>query len=748
MTELLAPAGSIEALVAAISNGADAIYLGMNRFGARAYANNFNDEDLIKAIYYAHLRKVKIYVTMNTIVYDNELKDAFDQIDKLYLYGVDGIIIQDLALFNYVVKNYPQMEAHCSTQMGIDDIEGALFFKDLGAKRVVLSREVPLEKLKQIKKQTKLPIEIFIHGALCVSYSGNCLMSGLIGYRSGNRGRCVGSCRKPYEVINNTTNEKLTNSYILSMKDLNTINHMDELKFADSLKIEGRMKEPVYVANVVKAYRKALDERVTNNEIKALNKTFNRTYTEGYMFHEDKANIVNALKPNNFGYPIGTITKKINQCYEITLSEELNQQDILRIDHNKEEVNLSVSKLYDEKNNLISSSTTKCYIKIKEPLSIGDIVYKTKDFKFTKEIENTFPKEYKRFGLNLYVYGEAGQPLSLTIECEEKTIHFESDFILEKAVKSPTTKDNFINQFSRLKETVYELKNVEYYVDNAFIPTTKMNDLRRKMVELLNEERLIKRNPISKQISPHTPICFEEKNPEISVYCTTEEQVKAAQEFGIKTIYYKENIIRRNETTYPVKKGMLLIGGYGGIYTYKNTNEFITDYSLNVVNHEMVYFLHKLGAKRITLSYEINHEQIKELLSSYYEKNKGYPNLEMIVYGRAPMMFTHYCPLKSLKQCGKCKTNEYILKDEYGYFPIESHEDCTTTILNGKILNLIDDIQNIKHITAFRIQLTKESYEESKKIIERFLNKLTSSDKTSYFNKETDTRGHFNKEIL
>ena len=348
MTELLAPAGSFEAMVAAISNGADAIYLGMNKFGARAYASNFDFEELERAIKYAHLRNVKIYVTMNTIVYENELAEAYKQIDTLYLLGVDGIIIQDLSIFSYVVENYPKMEAHCSTQMGIDDLEGTLLFKELGAKRVVLSREVPINKIKEIKTKTKIPLEIFVHGALCVSYSGNCLMSGLIGYRSGNRGRCVGSCRKPYELINTTTNETLSNSYILSMKDLKTIENINELKVADSLKIEGRMKEPVYVANVIKQYRDALDNKANKNTYINLNKTFNRTYTKGYIFGEDKKNIVNVNKPNNFGYKIGTITKILKNAYEITLIDELNQMDIIRIDHNNEDINLSISKLYDK----------------------------------------------------------------------------------------------------------------------------------------------------------------------------------------------------------------------------------------------------------------------------------------------------------------------------------------------------------------------------------------------------------------
>ncbi len=748
MTELLAPAGSFEALVAAISNGADAIYLGMNKFGARAYANNFDYEELQKAINYAHLRKVKIYVTMNTIVYDNELEEAYHQIDTIYNLGVDGVIVQDLAIFIFIIKNYPKMEVHCSTQMGIDDLEGTLLFKSLGAHRVVISREVPLQEIQRIKKISKMPIEAFVHGALCVSYSGNCLMSGLIGYRSGNRGRCVGSCRKPYELINSTTNETLTKSYILSMKDLCTIDKIKDLSFVDSLKIEGRMKEPVYVANVVNLYRKALDGQYEKEDLNLLRKTFNRTYTKGYIFKEDKENIVNPLKPNNFGYKIGTITAKTKIGYEITLTSTLNQQDIIRIDHKNEDVNLSVNRIYDKNDNLISSANTTCYIKIKEQLSIGDIVYKTKDYKYNLLVENSYPKEFNRFDLNLYVYGNVGSYLTIILECDGQTVEISSDFLLEEAVKMPTSKEQFCKQFNRLTDTVYQLNTVEYCVSNVFIPVTKINELRRVGIEKLNEKRISKRTPITLKDPTYKPLFFPSDTVSLSVFCTTNEQYLAAKELGINIIYYKDNVIRRNETKYPPKNTDVLVGGYGGIYAYKDKTNFITDYSLNIVNFPSVYFLHNLGAKRVTLSYEINQEQIKKLIENYYKAVGGYPNLEMIVYGRAPMMFTHYCPLKGMKQCGKCKNNEYILKDEYDSFPILSHEDCTTTILNGKILNLIDDLENIKHIQTFRINLTKESYEESKKILSLFLEKIKTMQPTNFFNKDTDTRGHFNKVIL
>ena len=294
--------------------------------------------------------------------------------------GVDGVIVQDMAVFDYIVNHFPEMEAHCSTQMGIDDLDGTLFWKELGAERVVLAREVDIEKAKKIRREAKVPIEIFVHGALCVSYSGNCLMSGLIGYRSGNRGRCVGSCRKQYELLDKTSGKSLGTSYLLSTKDLNTIDYIEDLKQLDSLKIEGRMKEPSYVANVVAKYRKALDGTVTAEEKDELKKTFNRTFTKGYLFGEDPKDLSNIQKPNNFGYEIGVISGSYKGMYEIRLHDELRQNDIIRVDHNNEDVNLSVVKLYDHEGNLINRADRVCYIRIKEKLAKAYLLYKTKDY--------------------------------------------------------------------------------------------------------------------------------------------------------------------------------------------------------------------------------------------------------------------------------------------------------------------------------------------------------------------------------
>ena len=747
MTELLAPAGNIEALKAAVSNGCDAVYLGMQKFGARAYSTNFDWETLAEVVRYAHLRDVKIFVTMNTVVYEEEMEDMKDQLRRLNEVGVDGVIVQDMAVFDYVVRNFVDLEAHCSTQMGIDDLEGTLLYKELGAKRVVLSREVPIETVKEIRTIAEIPIEIFIHGALCMSYSGNCLMSGLTGYRCGNRGRCVGSCRKPFEVVNVTDNQSLGTHYILSTKDLNTIDHIEELKEVDSLKIEGRMKEPVYVANVVSKYRKALDGELTWEDKENLKKTFNRTFTKGYLFHEDPRDISNIQKPNNFGYEIGKISGYYKGMCEITLKKSLTQNDVIRIDHENEDINLSVAKLFDKDGKLINKADKTCYIKLKEKVSVGDVVYKTKDQAYYKELESMLDHEFRRYDLNLKVYAYPGSKLVIDAEGLGHSYLYESEEILEEAQKSSTTKDQVEKQLSKLNDTIFTLKELEFEDYNAFIPVKMLNEARRTIVAELYELKIGDKQNRTKESEPKAKITREVKEPYLTATVTTKAQYDACKEAGIDTIYF-DNVVRRNQNQYEDREGELLIGGYGGIYRYRNSNAFVTDYSLNVTNSTACYELHKLGAKRVTLSYELNKGQLKDLVETYYKENDGYPALEMIVYGRAPLLFTKYCPMRKLNQCGICKTKQYELRDESGVFPILSHEDCTTTILNGKILNLLDEIPTIKGVEAFRLNFTMESAAEVKRIIKMARGKLTGTWTDSVFDPQTDTRGHYNKEIV
>ncbi len=743
MSELLAPAGSYEAFLAAISNGCDAVYLGLNVFSARAYAENFTIDNLEDVISYAHLRNVKVHVTMNTICYESELPLAYKTLDKLNEMGVDAIIVQDLALLSYIKDNFPNLEAHASTQTGIDNIDGVRFFEELKADRVVLAREVPIDEVQKMKKQTKMPLELFMHGALCVSYSGNCLMSGLIGLRSGNRGRCVGSCRKKFTLLTNS--KEIGNGYLLSMKDLNTTKHINELKIADSLKIEGRMKEPTYVASVVKNYRALLDNNGEAIDEINLNlaKTFNRTFTKGYLFHEDKKNITNIEKPNNYGYKIGKVIKTLNNKCFLELFLPLKQGDQIRI-QSRSEINLPITKLFDKNNNLIKEAKGLCCIELKEKTSVGDIVYKTMDIDYLNNMKKSYPKEFRRLPLDIIFVAKENEPLSLSISYQDYYVTVTYG-IATKAINNPTSEDNVYKQLSKLNDTPYEINNASIYLDDhLFINMRDINELRRLGIKALNEQRIQKREMIVGKPN-YVPISFKINQPKLACYCTTIEQYEAAKESNIEIIYFN-NVIRRNHVDFKEITGEVLVGGYSGVYHYKG-QEMVSDFSLNVVNAKSVNLLHSLGVKRVTLSHEINNRQIKDLIKEYQKNTGGYPNLEMIVYGRQDLLFTEYCPLKKFNLCGKCKDQQYYLRDDVASFPLISHDDCTTTILNSKTLNLIDDLEKISFVNVYRLQFTIESKEETQRIINQYKNRLN-GDKTNYFNERENTRGHFNKEIL
>ncbi len=789
-SELLAPAGSMEALKAAVANGADAVYLGLKKFGARAYSNNFDEDALREAVAYAHLRAVKVYVTLNTIVFENELPDIYRQIDVLNEIGVDGVIAQDLAVLTYVARNFDDMEAHCSTQMGIDDAEGALLAKELGAKRVVVSREVPIDGVKQIRRQADIPVEIFVHGALCVSYSGNCIMSGMTGNRSGNRGRCIGSCRKLYDIIElgkvsasyavGTVDDAgapaeervLGRNYILSTKDLNTIDHVESFKGIDSLKIEGRMKEPVYVANVVSRYRMALDGRATNADTEKLNRTFNRTYTEGYLFGEDRGNITNVDKPNHHGYRIGTIAGSRKGVHEIKLERDLHQNDVIRIRHKGEDVNLALAKIYDASGRLINGADAgeSCFIKLKEKLSAGDVVYKTKDVQYEKQLEAQLEGEFRRFAIDMSAYAYPGAPLVVTAECAGHQAAHESEELLSEALKQPTTIEMVEKQLTRLNDTVFELGKLDYEDNGAFVPAKMLNAARKSIVEQLCEQRTAGRPPreaaalapdaVDESSMPATgkPLTFAAQKPYLTASVVTQEQYEACKAAGISEVYF-ENVVPRNSVDYAAldkrfdlggegERPDLLIGGMGGIQHFRGGRPFVTDYSLNVTNSVSCRELHRLGAKRVTLSYEINEWQLCDLLEAYRAENGGAPALEMIVYGHAPLLVTKYCPLKKMGQCGRCRSTRYEIRDEYGTFPILPLGNCDTVVLNGKRLNLLDEMPGIEGVEAFRLSFTLESVDEVKRVIAQAQGKIDGSLEQTTFNAQTDTRGYFNKEIM
>ena len=346
--ELLSPSGSFEALKYAINNGADAVYLAGKMFGARAFANNFDNDEMVEAIKYAHSYGVKVYVTVNTIIFENEIDDVIKFIDFLYLNGVDAVIVQDLGLASIIVKRYPDLDLHASTQMNIQTLEEAKVLKKIGFKRIVLGREVNIQEIKRIKENLDIEIEVFAHGALCISYSGNCLMSSFVGSRSGNRGKCAQPCRLEYSLDGKK-------KYYLSTRDLSLVNDLNELyPYVDSLKIEGRMKNPSYVGVVTNLYKTQINniELSKNVSIKEkfndLKITFNRTFTKGFILNDKNENITNCDSQNHLGMLIGKVVNVNGNNISVKLTNNigLEKNDCLRIVNKKYADAIIVNDMY------------------------------------------------------------------------------------------------------------------------------------------------------------------------------------------------------------------------------------------------------------------------------------------------------------------------------------------------------------------------------------------------------------------
>lgn len=356
--ELLSPVGNLDCLKAAIEAGCDAVYLSGKVFGARSFAGNFSNEELEYAINYAHLYGVKVYIAANTLIYEREVNTFLDYIRFIHKIGADAVIVQDLGMMDLIRKKFPNLEIHASTQMHIHNYEGALLAQKLGIKRIVIARETPVDVIEKIKRELNIEVEVFIHGALCVSYSGQCLMSSLIGNRSGNRGTCSQCCRKAYDLYDENSNKLSNDKYLLSTKDLCTLENIDKLIEigVNSLKIEGRMKRPEYVYLVTKIYRKVIDSyyetgklNISKEDIIELEKIFNRSFTKGFIFGEENDNYVYQKRPNHKGILVGSVLSKINNDLKIKLTHDINLHDALRILDDKEDKGIVINKMFIEK---------------------------------------------------------------------------------------------------------------------------------------------------------------------------------------------------------------------------------------------------------------------------------------------------------------------------------------------------------------------------------------------------------------
>jgi len=738
--ELLSPVGNKETLYQAIHNGADAVYLGGKNFGARKYSDNFTNDELKDAIRYAHLFNVKVYVTVNTIIYENEVKDFLEYIFYLHKINVDALIMQDIGMIKIIKEKFPNLEVHASTQCHNHNDEGISLFKSLGVSRVVLDREMPLDEIKSLK--TDLEKEVFIHGALCVSYSGCCLFSSLNGGRSGNRGECTQCCRLPYSLYENDNKIDTVGNYLLSTKELNTLSNLKEILDTDiaSLKIEGRMKSPEYVGYVTRIYRKLIDNYynkeemiVTREEEENLRLLFNREFTTGYLFNND--NIMNIKAPNHLGIEIGKVIRADKDKVHIKLSRTLNQEDGIRFKNKNK--GMIVNMLYNELGLLVSSITSGgvAVIDNKLGIEINDVVLKTVDKGLVNKLKNC---EEKKFDIDISVMVSDNNLVITITDIDDNIV--ESITQVEDAKNMPTSVDNIEKSLTKLGDTIYRLRNFNInYNQDIFIPISKLNEIRRNMLLKLDEKRINKNNRkiLLNPVKENIKIKELDNNYKINVSVRNEEQLITCIENNVDTIYttdkelynkYKEqtNIFYKTSRVMKkfinIKNGNILATELGSINKYSKNNTVNADYTLNIVNTKSIELLNKLKVNMICLSPELDYYQIKDIMKVKY-------NVELLVYGKIELMIMKYCPLKiNLNNCSVCKNNKnkYYLVDKFNNKYRILHDNCLTSIMHYKDTDLIEDISKYKELNIYnyRIDLLDETKEEIESLIKKVRDKF------------------------
>lgn len=798
--ELLAPVGSFEALKAAVQNGANAVYLGGKDFGARASANNFDRDELKDAVKYAHIRGVQVFVTTNTLRKENEIEDFLEYVKFLYDIDVDAIILQDIGMARLIKRELPDFELHASTQMVAHSLEDVKYLEGVGFDRVVLAREVTVEEIKYICDNCKADIEVFVHGALCVCYSGQCLMSSMIGNRSGNRGRCAQPCRQRYELVDVYTGEVVNSNgdYLLSPKDLSTIEEIDKIIDAGvhSLKIEGRMKRPEYVATVIDGYRKTIDEYLATNKLNVsdeiindLYTIFNRKFTKGLLLGDVGKDMMNSQLPNNQGLYVGTVVdyNKKAKRLKIKLANTLKKGDGINLGGG------TIGRIIKNGNiETIGYKGETIELDFVGEARKGQIVFKTSDSELMDRVQATFTqdKELVKNIIDAKITIKLGQKPILTLKDRhgnEATI--ECDKIVEEAMKVALSKEKVEAQLRKLGNTPYELDLLEIELDdNVSLPVSLLNQMRRDCIELLDKERIsIKNRKYKDKVVKYKPVQYNRnKKQEISVKVKNLEPLESALECNIDRIYYEDTnsidkamslamkynkkviysaprIIRNKEYNHLAKANnagvaSVQVGNYGSIDYFKG-KELNIDYYLNAFNSETINYYKEIGADTLCISQELNINEIKETIK-YTDIN-----IESVVYGYTPLMITEYCPMgvivrdcKKDKRVAKCKESIYALRNSKGdEFRVSQDIFCRSTIYNSNVTCMLDNLYELHEIgiNVLRLDFTLEDKETVKEVIEAYQEVLSNDYKlgtkaTKLYNKLDEkgtTAGHYYKGV-
>ena len=770
-TELLLPAGKPESLKAAVANGADAVYLAGSMYGARANAGNFDDNELRSAVKLCKKYGVRVYVTMNTLIADTEMADALDYVKFLYDLGIDGLIVQDIGLAGAVKKLLPALHLHGSTQMTIHNVRGAKWAYEFGLKRVILNREITLDEIRLIHKEVpELELEVFCHGALCICYSGQCLMSSLIGGRSGNRGQCAQPCRLPYDMVDGFGNPKTKKpTHLLSPRDLNTLEELQELMDAGvcSLKVEGRMRRPEYVASVGRVYRNAIDRiaegrpAVEGADKNIVEQVFNRKFTPGYLHGNPGVDLMSHDKPNNRGMFLGRVVKVNDKIVTLALDNDLSINDGIEI-WVKVGGRLG-STITDLRVNKKNVSTAKkgenCEIQLPGRIRVGDRVFKTYDSKLMESAMNSFENLDSDIELDFTVEAHLGKNLVVTAQDDfGHCVKVISPFVVEEAKNRPMDHAAVKKQIARLGGSGYVLRDLETILDDQIIiPASILNQIRRDITEDfdrqlfdvypkiknyhfqeakrnildINDERKKNNVPLLSvkvadiyqmryaleggadrvYLAPHFGFAFPDEN-------VRAELTELLEKYEGKIIYSLPQITQDDKNTVLFRQvedalacgfREFMVGQASDIRLkklYPEIQKVYADFSANVFNRYTADELVQMGFDSVTASMEMTKDQLERFA-------KGIGQREVIVHGAMHMMISRHCfigategKVKNKVPCGfNCRGCRYSLVDRMGMeFPLIGDLYHNAHIFNCRELCLLDELNVLKGYSSWRIE--------------------------------------------
>lgn len=778
--ELLCPVGNFDCLKAAVQNGADAVYLGASNFSARASATNFSFEELKQAIEYAHIRDVKVHLALNTLIKNSELDSALSLASYAYEIGVDAIIVQDLGLAKILIKSFPKLPIHASTQMTIHNLEGVVQAERLGFSRVILSRELSLEEINYISRNSNIEIECFVHGALCISYSGQCLFSSMVGGRSANRGKCAQACRLPYELLedNETVIDK---GYLLSPRDLCGLDNLGFLIEAGitSLKIEGRLKSPEYVATVTRIYRKYIDLYLKNGNFTVdekdridLLQVFNRGgFSSGHFNDFPNKDLIFKDKSNNMGIYVGNVANfDSNKGHiKLNLADSIEIGDTITFE--KENTRYTVSELMIENSNIRSAFTGQIVTigRMKGNIHLSDKIYKLSskslsDFAL-KSYQNV---EIKKILLACKIIIKKDSPVIVKVKAvnpssnyQDIIINITSDIYPVESINQPITEEKIIEQFKKTGNTPYEFIKFDIDLDNnLYIPKiSSLNALRRDVLKKLEDSAIkhsirvseeLKLKNVQKEVSIlkpkikktslllnilnldfdynnlqdvdriYIPIKYFSMQKYENILTTiTSRFITYIYMPTITTTNYKNifmNSISSALSKYKIKGFVISnLAGFTLLKEFKKDYDFIGNYTLNVFNDYTASELNNLGISTITLSPELNKLDIENICNGI--------SSELIVYGNTPLMNIKYCLFGTSNQCypecsNRCNSShKYYLKDRMGFSMrvLPDNIQTITTIYNAKITSLACSDLNIDYS---RIDIIDEDINTINHIIE------------------------------